>query len=112
MKKKYGLPIGTTKGAAGEGASRRASGAASSPDAKVPATPSKNRVTKRTPSAKKGSAAKNPKAATDKKDEGTEEANGHNGVENAEESDQLVVKSPGIDDEAVFGRPETDDEGA
>lgn len=112
MKKKYGLPFGTTKGPAGEGASRKASGAAGSPDAKVPVTPSKNRVAKRAPSAKKGSAAKNSKAAIDKKDEDAEEGNGQAGVENADESDKLVVKSPGVDDEAVFGRPETDDEEA
>lgn len=116
MKKKYDLPFGSGKGAAAEGSGRKVSGAAvpASPDTKVPATPSKNRVTKpRAASTKKAATPKTPKAAKGKgkgkadKVEDVEEANA------AEGDDEMSDGGPAQADEdaAVPAKEGPDDEG-
>jgi hypothetical protein len=99
LKKKYNLPFGSgaTKGAA----------AASSPEGKVPATPSKNRVNKpRTASAKKAAAPKTPKVAKGKgkskveKTDEAAEADDANGVESDDELSDVGEFQAGQDADA------------
>lgn len=109
LRKKYDLPLGGSAGVKATG----------STEAKTPATPSKNRVTKpgaaatkrkistpKTPKTPKNVEGKKAKPAV--KDENKE--NGHDSNDNMESDEELVVQSPITDDEAVFGKKDTDDE--
>lgn len=118
MKKKYNLPFnsGNPKGAAAEGSGRKVSGAAApaSPDAKVPVTPSKNRVTKpRAASTKKAATPKTPKGAKGKgkvKAENVEEDEDATQIEGDEEmSDGGPTKSDDEDD-PVKDDPDNEEE--
>lgn len=96
---------GTKAAGGGEGSARKASVSTVSTEAKVPATPSKNRVAK----SKKATTSKTAKgnAKSKGKVKKTEEANEEVVDEN---SDDLEVKSPGSDDEVAIDSKLTDDE--
>lgn len=102
MKKKYNLPLGSGKGS-GEGSTKKASDAAGPNQPAVPATPSKQRVSKAkaTPTPKKKATLKPKKAKKEVKEDELEDA------------DELAVRSPDVsDNEAAFGKKEDSEEEA
>jgi hypothetical protein len=127
MRKKYDIPLGSTLAkAAGPETPRKASSAGGPNEAKVPTTPSKNRVTKPTPKKKtptrvvskgkgkgkaKGKKLGSKDNDTDKDDDMKEadEADDAEEPEESEESEEQVVDTPGSDDEATSGKKEDDE---
>ncbi|KAH8593733.1 hypothetical protein B0O99DRAFT_688566 [Bisporella sp. PMI_857] len=116
LKKKYGLPFGTgagKKGGDGTATPKKASDAAGPNDPAIPGTPSTNKVAKKRAPAKKAAAPKTPKPTKGKKGQN---ANGDDATEEtfavktpiAEKKSE--AKDPGSDDEAVFGKADSDED--
>lgn len=113
MKKKYNLPFtsGTSKGAKGDAAAATSSpkaAAKTASEAKVPTTPSKNRVSKRV-AVKKTPAPKTPKGKgnTKVKEEKSEDADATEDGSGVEGGDELP-DTPAKSEDATIGEVKED----
>lgn len=114
LKKKYDLPFGSSSKSAGEG-SKKASDAAGPNQPAVPHTPSKERVKKakaRTPLTSSRKPTTSKAKGKGKAQNAVKKEEGRQDDESSDE--ELVVESPKFenisDDEAVFGKKDTDEE--
>jgi hypothetical protein len=104
LKKKYDLPIGTAK----SDTPKKASDASGANEPAIPATPSKQRVTKTRTPIKKNAVPKTKGKKAAKKEAPEDDADA-----NEEVDEDMAVKSPSGEstsyDEAVFGKKEDEE---